>query len=124
MPTVLGTMSGAGVDTKERETGLVPRVLPIARETGRVPNSMGSVPAGRERSREGVVYTRHNLFTGRKYWNPHIWGCVRALQGSAKLPWRWGRHACCASGQRRPLPRLSTLLPPPRLRGAGPPLPF
>ena len=124
MPTVLGTMNGAGVGTKERETGLAPRVLPIARETGRVPDSMGSVPAGRERSRERVVCTRHNLLTGRKYWNPYIWGCVRASQGSAKLPWRGGRHACCASGQRHPLPRLSTLLLLPRLRGAGPPLPF
>lgn len=87
MPTVPGTMSGAGVGTEERETGPVPRVLPIARETARVPDSTGSVPVGRERSRERAVYTRHNLFTGRKYWNPHIWGC-EGIAGSAKLPWR------------------------------------
>lgn len=83
MPTVPGTMSGAGVGTEERETGPCCQRAAYCQRDSRVPDSTGSVPVGRK-SRQ--VYTRHNLFTfGRKYWNPHIWGCGASQVSKAAL---------------------------------------
>lgn len=77
---------------KASRTGLVPRVLPVARETGRVPDSTGAVPAGREGSREWAAHRAQPLH-GEKVLEPPYLGLCAGVAGVSKLCWRWGRHA-------------------------------
>lgn len=64
-----------------------------------------------------------SLFPGRKYREPRIWSCVRALRVSAQLPRRRTRVQMLGrvAGPEAD-PCAPTRLPPPGLQRAGPPL--